>query len=172
MMLGRHEHALEVIQRDNSREAADLRAEIMWRQKDWAGAATAFERSLGERWKDPSILSAEDEGRLLRAGVAYSLAGDEAALNRLEGRWSGFYDKARNPAALRVALGGAGSGALGVAEFGRLTADTEAFTGWVAKMKERFRQGPTQYAPAPLAKPAVGGPAPQKQAAAASPTRG
>jgi tetratricopeptide (TPR) repeat protein len=164
MMLGRHEHALEVIQRDKSRDAADLRAEVMWRQKDWAGAALAFEGSLGERWKDPSILSADEEGRLLRAGVAYSLAGDEAALRRLEGRWSGFYEKARNPAALRVALSGAGSGALGVAEFGRLTADNEAFAGWVAKMKERFRQGPTQYAP--LARPPSLAPALQKQAAA------
>lgn len=166
MMLGRHEHALEVIQRDASREANDLRAEVMWRQKDWAGAALAFERSLGDRWKDPSILSADEEGRLLRAGVAYSLAGDDVALNRLDGRWSGFYDKARNPAALRVALGGAGTGARGVAEFGRLTADAEAFTGWVAKMKERFRQGPTNYAPNPLAKPAVVTPPAQKQAAA------
>ncbi|MFA7645727.1 MAG: endoglucanase [Phenylobacterium sp.] len=170
-MLGRHEHALEVIQRDTSREAADLRAEIMWRQKDWAGAAAAFERSLGERWKDPAVLSADEEGRLLRAGVAYSLAGDEAALARLETRWSGFYDKARNPAALRVALGGAGSSGARIAEIGRLTADTEAFAGWVAKMKERFRQGPTEYAPAPLAKPPTLAPAPQKQAAADTPDR-
>ncbi|HEX2561664.1 MAG TPA: endoglucanase, partial [Phenylobacterium sp.] len=167
MMLGRYEHALEVIQRDTSREANDLRAETMWRQKDWAGAGLAFERSLGERWKNPSILSADEEGRLLRAGVAYSLAGDEAALNRLEGRWSGFYDKARNPEALRIALSGAGSAS--VAEFSRLTADTEAFAGWVAKMKERFRQGPAQYAPAPLAKPPVLTPAAQTQAAATGP---
>ncbi|HEY9219224.1 MAG TPA: endoglucanase, partial [Phenylobacterium sp.] len=74
MELGRFEHALELIERDGSKEAQDLRAEVMWRQKDWAGAAAAFERSLGERWKDPSVLSADEEGRLLRAGVAYSLA--------------------------------------------------------------------------------------------------
>ncbi|MET0294713.1 MAG: endoglucanase, partial [Phenylobacterium sp.] len=131
MQLGRFDQALEVIERENSGEAYDLRAEIMWREKNWPGAGAAFERSLGERWKNPSALSADEEGRLLRAGVAYSLAQDTASLNRLEGRWSGFYASARNPEALRVALTGASAGGVSAADVGRMTADAEAFAGWV-----------------------------------------
>jgi tetratricopeptide (TPR) repeat protein len=73
--LGRYEHALEVLDRDKAGEAQDLRGEILWKQKDWAAAGSMFEKSLGDRWKQSAPLSAEDEGKLLRAGVAYSLAG-------------------------------------------------------------------------------------------------
>lgn len=137
--LGRLDHALEVLERDVTPEARDLRAEIVWRKKDWPQAGQLFEASLGDRWRTETPLSAEDEGKLLRAGVAFSLAGDDAALLRLEQRYSGFLDNARNPEALRVALTGMASGPVGVGEFGRLAADNEAFAGWVAKMKNRFR---------------------------------
>jgi len=163
--LGRYDHALEVLERDKGREAQDLRAEILWKQKSWAAAGSMFEKSLGERWKQAGPLSAEDEGKLLRTGVAYSLAGDDAALARLQQRYSGFYEQARNPEALRVALTGVQPGQLNVADFGRVTADNEAFAGWVGRMKQRFRENP-----APVGRPT---PAPSaKQAAAPTAGRG
>lgn len=138
--LGRQDHALEVLAREDSAEARDLRAEIVWKQKDWPQAGTLFEASLGQRWQDERPLSVEDEGKLLRAGVAFSLAGDDAALARLEERYGRFLDKARNPEALRVALTGVATGRVGVGEFGRMTADNAAFAGWVARMKDKFRK--------------------------------
>jgi len=166
MSLGRLDHALEVIERDASREASDLRAEVIWKQKDWPAAGAQFEKSLGDRWKQPGALTSEEEGKLLRAGVAFSLAGDEVALDRLNQRYGGFYDQARNPEALRVALTGVQSGRLNVADFGRVTADNEAFSGWVDKMKVRFRQkpGPTGGAKQPAPTP--------KQAAATTAAKG
>ncbi|HKP78437.1 MAG TPA: endoglucanase, partial [Phenylobacterium sp.] len=159
--LGRYESALEILGKDASKDASDLRGEITWKQKNWVAAGPLFEKSLGERWKDPTQLSSDEEGRLLRAGVAYSLAGDEAALSRLEQRYRGFYEKANNPDALRIALSGAPSGRLSVGDFGRVSADSEAFAGWVDKMKGRFkiRAAPTGAAKAP------GAPARQAQAA-------
>src|SRR5690606_15888761 len=127
------------IERDNSRDAQDLRAELAWKERDWAAAAALFEKSLGERWKAGGSLAPDEEGKLLRAGVAYSLAGDEPALDRMNGRYQGFFAQARQPEALRVAFGGVGGGPLSAAGFGRSTADSEAFAGWVAKMKQRFR---------------------------------
>ena len=53
-----------------------------------------FEKALGDRFKNPQALSSEEEGKLLRAGVAYSLAGDSGALARLEQEYRGFYDQA------------------------------------------------------------------------------
>ncbi|MGA0607445.1 endoglucanase [Phenylobacterium sp. VNQ135] len=148
--VGRHESALEIIERDASKEAQDLRAEVTWKQKNWAAAGPLFEKGLGDRWKKPDALTAEEEGKLLRAGVAYSLAGDEAALQRLERQYAGFYDKASNPEALKIALSGEPSGRLSVGDFGRVSADNEAFAGWVAKMKERFKTRPS-----PSGKPAA-----------------
>ncbi|HEY9235852.1 MAG TPA: endoglucanase, partial [Phenylobacterium sp.] len=148
MGLGRYDHALEVLERDKGREAQDLRAEALWKQKNWAAAGSLFEKSLGDRWKQAGPLSSEEEGKLLRTGVAYSLAGDDAALARMQQRYAGFYDQARNPDALRVALTGVQSGRLNVADFGRVTADNEAFSGWVDKMKQRFREKPGPVGPA------------------------
>ncbi|HEX3364323.1 endoglucanase [Phenylobacterium sp.] len=172
MGVGKYDTALEIIEKDTTKEGQDLRAEITWKQKDWAKAGPQFEKALGARWKDPTALSADDEGKLLRAGVAYSLAGDDAALTRLSGQYKGFFDAAHNPEALRIALTGVSTNRLSVADFGRVSADNEAFTGWVAKMKDRFKTrpaptGPTKAAAAPAA-PAK--PAPAKQAQAATGT--
>jgi tetratricopeptide (TPR) repeat protein len=145
--LGRFDNALEVLGKDAAPEAQDVRAEITWKQKDWPAAGAVYEKALGERYKGAGPLTGEDEGRLLRAGVAYSLAGDDAALTRLMQRYQGFIDQARNPEALRVALTGESSGRLGVADFGRAMADTEAYAGWVAKAKQRFRQPPAKPGP-------------------------
>ncbi|HEY6869989.1 MAG TPA: hypothetical protein VI199_09560, partial [Novosphingobium sp.] len=164
--LGRYDSALEILDKDVSKDAQDLRAEIAWKQKSWAIAGPLFEKSLGDRFKTSQPLSSEEEGRLLRAGVAYSLAGDAGALARLQKEYAGFYDQAHNPEALRVALSGEPPGRVGVADFGRITADNETFAGWVAKMKERFK---TARAPVGTGKPPA---APGKQAQAANPGAG
>jgi tetratricopeptide (TPR) repeat protein len=170
MGVGRYDSALEIIEKDNSRDATDLRAEITWKQKDWAKSGPQFEKSLGDRWKTPQPLSADEEGRLLRAGVAYSLAGDDAALARLSNEYKGFFDGAHNPAALRIALTGVSTNKLSVADFGRVSADNEAFTGWVDKMKAHFREAPPPSGPTKAAAPApASAKAPAKQAAATPP---
>ena len=138
--LGRYDSALEILGKDASKDAQELRAEITWKQKNWAAAGPLYEKALGDRYKTAGQpLSGEDEGRLLRAGVAYSLAGDMGALARLQKEYQGFYDQAHNPEALRIALSGEPTGRLGVADFGRVSADNALFAGWVAKMKDRFR---------------------------------
>lgn len=173
--VGRYDSALEIIEKDSSKDAADLRAEISWKQKDWPKAGPTFEKALGDRWKNPAVLSADEEGKLLRAGVAYSLAGDNAALARLNSQYGGFYATAHNPDALRIALAGVPDGRLNVADFSRVSADNEAFAGWVSKMKVRFKQAPAPVGkgvakaatPAVPVKPA----ATAKQAAAAPPAK-
>jgi hypothetical protein len=149
--LGHYDSALEILDKDASKEAQELRAEITWRQKNWAAAGPLYEKALGDRYKTAQPLSGEDEGKLLRAGVAYSLAGDAGALARLQQQYQGFYDQAHNPDALRVALSGEPAGRLNAADFGRVTADNEIFAGWVAKMKDRFK---TARAPVGTGKPA------------------
>jgi len=140
--LGRYDSALEILDKDVSKDAQELRAEITWKQRNWSAAAPLFEKALGERFKRPEPLSSDEEGKLLRAGVAYSLAGDAGSLARLQQRYQGFFEQAHNPEALRIALSGEPTGRLGAADFGRVTADNETFAGWVAKMKTRFKTAP------------------------------
>lgn len=172
--LQRYDAALEMLGTDASGAASEVRAEVQWKQRAWPAAGASYERALGERWKTAGPLSLEEEGKLLRASVAYSLAGDDASLARLREHFQTFVDGARQPDALRVALSGVNGGPLSVADFGRATADNALFEGWVAKMKVRFRQlaaepvPPRQTARAPAA-PAA--PAPASTAQAAPPPR-
>ena len=155
--LGRYDDALEMIGTDPSADALDARAEIAWRQKSWAAAGGLFEKLLGERYKAGGLLTADEEGRLLRAGVAYSLAADDVSLTRLRDRFGAYLTQSRNPEALRVALTGVATSRISVADFGRMTADNQAFAGWVAKMKERFRTPPAPLKQASAGAPAVRG---------------
>ena len=148
--LGQYDTALEMLGADGSPDATDARAEIDWRSKNWPAAGAIFEKILGDRYKQPGPLASEQEGQLLRAAVAYSLAADDASLGRLRARWTPFIAAARNPDALRVALSGLNDGEVSPADFSRIAADNQVFAGWVAKMKDRFRE-----APPPAPRPAL-----------------
>jgi tetratricopeptide (TPR) repeat protein len=148
MALGRLEAAEEILEQDNTLESREVKAEIAWKGRNWAVAGSLFEAGLGDRWKSPLPLRPDEEGRLLRAGVAYSLAGDDAALGRLRERFDGFVEQSRNPEALRVAFAAADGGTLTANDFSRAVADNEGFTGWVARMKQKFRDKPSPTSPA------------------------
>ncbi len=151
LQLNQLDHAAEILGNDASAEGVALRAEIAWRRRDWPAAAKVFEASLGDRWKTADgQLSPEDESKLLRAAVAYSLAQDDASLARLRERYTGFMDKARWPDALKVALSGVNVEQITSANFAQAISDDQTFTGWVDKMRQRFRQQPLGAATPPL----------------------
>ncbi len=152
--LNRPDHALEVLGNDMSPEALDVRADILWRQKDWAKAGALLERRLGDRWKKDGALAIGEEANLIRAGVAYSLASDQKSLDRLSQRFGKYADTAQNGDAVRVALAGLDNGPLRASDFATAAAQTDSFTAWVAAMKQKFRTQPAQPAPAAPTAPA------------------
>jgi tetratricopeptide (TPR) repeat protein len=171
--VGRFDTALEILDKDKSHDAEELRAEITWKEKAWDKAGPLYEKALADRFKaQGQPLTAEEEGKLLRAGVAYSLAGDDAALARLRGEYQGFIGGAHNPEALRIALAGMSAGRLSVADFGRVSADNEMFAGWVDKMKTRFREPRAPLGATKTAAPAKPAAAPAKRAEAPTAARG
>lgn len=147
LALNQNDHALELVGKDPTPDADDIRAEVAWRLHQWPQVAGLMEKLLGERWKNPAPLSADEEARLLRAGIAYSLASDDASLDRLRAHFNPFIDKARAPEALRVALEGTAQMAANVGDFSKVAATDDTFSGWVSKMKDRFRAGPGPLPP-------------------------
>jgi tetratricopeptide (TPR) repeat protein len=153
--LGRLDAAEEIVETDSTKEAQEVKAEIAWKSRAWPAAGGLFEKGLGDRWKSPALLTPDDEAKLMRAAIAYSLADDDVSLERLRSRYSGYIDAARNPEALRVAL----SGVAAAGDFTRITTDNEAFSGWVTRMKQRFRQQPKGGAVQASLAPPAGAPA-------------
>lgn len=84
---GRHDVALEAIERDDSREAVRLRADILWAAKRFDKSAEQIERLHGERWRDFAPLSDAERADILRAAIGYSLADDKLGIERLKERY-------------------------------------------------------------------------------------
>ena len=143
MELGRFDHALEVLGDDRSAEAQGVRADLFWKQENWAGAAALYEARLGDRFADTARpLTPDEESRVIRAGVGYSLARDQAALSRLSRNYSPFIANARSQAAMRIALDGLNGmeSAARATDFAGLTASADTFAGWITQMKAQMRE--------------------------------
>jgi hypothetical protein len=165
--LGRYDNGLELLQGDKTPEAADIRAEVAWRQKAWPQAAALFEAQLGDRWKNPAPLTGDEQGKLVRAGAAYSLAGDDKSLARLRDRYGKLADAGSAPNIVKVALAGVDGGQLTAADFARASSDETAFEGWVAAMKKRFASEPSPFSGGGMLATAPAKPVVQAEAAPA-----
>ena len=163
--LGRYDHASEVLGSDASPEARDVRAEIYWKQEKWGEAAALYEARLGARHENPAALAPDEEARLIRAGVGYSLARDTAGLARLSARYRPFVEGARAKTALSIALAGM-DGAGAPTDFAALTASADTFAGWVAEMKADLRRKTGGDRPAVPARPQPAAAAPAARPAA------
>jgi tetratricopeptide (TPR) repeat protein len=136
--LGRFDDALELLDKDNSPDALDAQSEIAWQRKDWPKAGAILEARLGDRWKSAQPLNAQEQSLLMRAGIAYSLADDNASLARLRTRYASLANAASNPNALKVALAGVATGPYTATDYVRAISDSDAFAGWVTAMKARY----------------------------------
>jgi hypothetical protein len=86
--LKHYDDALDMLAVDKADDTARLRADIYWQGGQWAGAGKAAEDALASRWSDPAPLTGQDRAEVMRAAVAYSLANDEASLDRLRTRFA------------------------------------------------------------------------------------
>jgi hypothetical protein len=143
LALKQNDHALELVGKDASADADDIRAQVAWQLHQWPQVGALMEKSLGDRWKAAGPLAPDEEARLLRAAIAYSLANDDGALDRLRGHYGAMVDKAAAPEALRVALAGTATVAASLADFSKVAATDDLFAGWVSKMKAHFKDAPT-----------------------------
>jgi hypothetical protein len=81
------DQALDLIAVDEAPDTRKLRADIYWESGNWAVAGQMAENLLGDRWNDAVPLNADERQNLMRAAIAYSLAGDETSLDRLRTRF-------------------------------------------------------------------------------------
>ncbi|HEY0105261.1 MAG TPA: hypothetical protein VGB91_04195 [Rhizomicrobium sp.] len=81
-------NALDLIAVDQGADTVRLRADIYWESGNWAVAGQKAEEMLGTRYSDAAPLTASEREEVMRAAVAYSLANDEASLDRLRDRFA------------------------------------------------------------------------------------
>lgn len=87
--IGRHDVALDVISNIDLREAARLRADILWAARRFGEAAEQIERLHGDSWKRFEPLTEPERADILRAAIGYALGDDMIGTARLRERYQG-----------------------------------------------------------------------------------
>jgi tetratricopeptide (TPR) repeat protein len=86
--LSRTDVALEVLAEERGPEVDRLRADVLWTGRRWREAGEAHEALAGTRWQGPEPLAERERGDVMRAAIAYALADDAIALDRLRTKFA------------------------------------------------------------------------------------
>lgn len=81
------DRALDVLAVDSAADTRKLRADIYWSSGNWELAGEKSEELISAAADDAAALAQADRQTVMRAAIAYSLAGNQAALNRLRDRF-------------------------------------------------------------------------------------
>lgn len=84
---GRPDLALELVRNMRGSDVDRLRADTFWAAESWRDAGEQLEAMHGSRWSDNIPLGELERRDILRAGIAYSLAGDQLSLERLQTKY-------------------------------------------------------------------------------------
>jgi tetratricopeptide (TPR) repeat protein len=162
--LGRLEGAAELVERDRSEDAQRVRAEAAWRARDWQRAAAELRTLLGMRNRAQPL---DGHGRqaVLRAGVALTLAGDEAGVRALYRDYAGDLANTAEADAFEVVAAGIQADGAAIRDVARVVARTDLLDRFLqrlrARLTEQAAQGAAQTPPSP---PVAQNQAPDRQA--------
>lgn len=99
--LGNPEQAITLLQPDTSREADLLRADILWRQQDWAGAAEVFAR-LADPLADKRDLTEREATLVLNWAISASMSENTPAVVLIRQNFAQAMDATRFREAFRL----------------------------------------------------------------------
>jgi tetratricopeptide (TPR) repeat protein len=147
--LGRFDHALELLENDQSLDAWRVRAETAWRQKRWTDTIAAIQTVLARDVKAGGDLSDEDRAYVLRAAIAAVLAGDDGAIAKLRAAYAKRMAGTAEADAFELVTSGIAPADARLRELARNIARTDLIDRVMKEIKGRLKEAP----PAP-AKPA------------------
>ncbi len=136
--------ALALLADDTSQETKRLRADIHWESGNYAVAGARSEEMVSDHANAGGPLSAEDRAQVMRAAVAYSLAGDNAALQRLRTRFEAKMKDSPDASAFSVVTGRIDQQGVAFQDLAKSIAAVDTLQAFMADMKK-------QGAPAPSA---------------------
>jgi tetratricopeptide (TPR) repeat protein len=172
--LGRLDGAAELVERDRSEEAQRVRAEAAWRARDWQRAAAELRTLIGMRDRSQP-LDAHGRQNVLRAGVAMTLAGDEAGVRSLYRDHAGDMANTEEADAFEIVAAGINADGAAIREVARAVARTDLLDRFLqrqrARMTEQAANAAAQAGPASTApRPGAPAPAPPAQTALPAPS--
>jgi len=135
--LGRHEHALELLETDRTPQATDLKADIAWDSRNWPHAARLLEGVAGDKWRGDAPLTEATQSAVMRAAVAYSLAEDREAVSRLVGRFGRKMANGEQAASWRIVTGETNVDGVVLRDLARRVAEVDSLDEFLAEFRAR-----------------------------------
>jgi hypothetical protein len=132
------DQALDLIAVDEAPDTRKLRADIYWESGNWAVAAQMCESLLGDRWNDAAPLNPEDRQNLMRAAIAYSLAGDETSLDRLRTHFEPKMKSSPDASAFAVVTQNIDLQGVAFRDMAGKIASVDTLEGFMQDFKKRF----------------------------------
>ncbi|MEP1442348.1 MAG: hypothetical protein ABJK39_05000 [Hyphomicrobiales bacterium] len=86
--ISRFDVALELLDPLSGDDVNRMRANVNWDARRWSDAGELLEKAHARRWSDVAPLEAHERLDIMRAAIAFALASDDFALNRLNQKFS------------------------------------------------------------------------------------
>jgi hypothetical protein len=132
------DQALDLIAVDQQADTRRLRADIYWESGNWATAGQKTEELIGDRWSDAAPLSADERQEIMRAAIAYSLAGDEPSLDRLRTHFSPKMSASRDASAFAVVTQNIDTQGIAFRDLAGRIASVDTLQGFMQDFRKRF----------------------------------
>jgi len=134
--VGRFENAVELLDLDRSKEAERLRADVMWRAKDWPNAAAALLKLLPAPGK--TAFAPEQEDLVLRAAIALQFAEDEPGLAKLDKQYRAIMDLGARGSAFQMVTTGLDTSGVRLQELAARVAGNGLYDRFLERFRKRF----------------------------------
>lgn len=142
--MGRHDHAVELVQPLEGPEARSLLAEAYWRDRKWAEAAQTYRAML----PDPGAASGADTGVAFKGAIAARMARDAALIGEFRRFAPVFAGQADKASFDLITAQGEASGA-SLSEAVRRLADAPRVDAFAAAMRQKLAAPATAQAASP-----------------------
>jgi len=156
---GRPDLALELVRNMRGTDVDRLRADTFWAAESWRDAGEQLEAMHGSRWSDNIPLENLERRDILRAAIAYSLAGDQLSLERLKTKYTGKMANSAEAFAFEVVTRPIEAQGVEFLEVANRLADTDSLETFLKEYRRQYMspdRSPDQSAAAPNPEDAAG----------------
>lgn len=136
--MGRHEHAIELLEDDITPEAETLRANIYWDADNWPETGRIYEELLEEDWGTDKDLTNEARTNVMRMSIAYALVDDKASLQRVRRKFGVKMMSSPDAQAFNIATGDLTLQGAAFRDVLRRVNSIDTFEAFMSDFKSRF----------------------------------
>jgi tetratricopeptide (TPR) repeat protein len=143
--LKQYAQALDLIAVETGADTQRLRADIYWESGNWPMAGQAAEKLLGNAWSAKGGLSKVQRRYVMRAAIAYSLAGDAASLSRLRSHFARQMAQSPEAASFAVVTQNVSTQGVAFRDIAAKVASIDTLESFMKDFKKRFDAMPPAH---------------------------